>query len=365
MLDIDIDHHQGQFHLSADLSLGQGLTVLFGPSGSGKTTVINAVAGLIRPDKGSIRFDGNLWSDAATGHFLPTHKRRIGYVFQEPRLFPHLSVKANLLYGWYLSPREERRETLTTVSAMLGLENLLERAPNRLSGGEKQRVAIGRALMASPRLLLMDEPLSALDNGLKAQILPYIERIRDEAGVPILYVSHAVEEVTRLATRVVMMKAGKADMVEEGEHGLPFLPRMEESRPGTFLHARILRHDLEDGLTIASCPAGLLYLKYADLPLGTDIRLFVPAADIVLATGALNGVSTLNRLSGVVQTVAEIGKTVLVKVDCSGQSVEAEITRRSLQALQLMPGAKVSLLFKAVSADAAGVFRLVPPAGEV
>ncbi|WP_321379446.1 molybdenum ABC transporter ATP-binding protein [Rhizobium sp.] len=361
MLEIDIDHHQGDFHLNAVLVLGQGLTALFGPSGSGKTTIINAVAGLIRPEQGTIRFGGTLWSDAATGYFLPTHKRRIGYVFQEPRLFPHLSVKANLLYGRYFTPRDERRDTLKAVSDMLGLDPVLERSPNRLSGGEKQRVAIGRALMASPRLLLMDEPLSALDSALKAQILPYIERIRDEAGVPILYVSHAVEEVTRLANRVVMMKAGKAEMVEEGDHGLPFLPRMEESRPGTFLHARIIRQDEEDGLTIASFGADTLYLKYADLPLGTDIRLFVPAADLVLATGPLARVSTLNRLTGVVQWIAEIGKTVLVKVDCSGQTIEAEITRRSLQALDLVPGATVSVLFKAVSVDAAGVFRLTPP----
>lgn len=365
MLEIDIEHQQGHFQLSADVALGQGLTALFGPSGSGKTTIINAVAGLIRPRSGTIRFDGTLWSDASTGYFLPAHQRRIGYVFQEPRLFPHLSVKANLLYGWYFTPKRERRDTLETVSRLLGLEELLERSPNRLSGGEKQRVAIGRALMASPRLLLMDEPLSALDMGLKAQILPYIERIRDEAGVPIVYVSHAVEEVTRLANRVVMMKAGKAMLVEEGEHGLPFLPRIDDNRPGTFLYARLVRQDREEGLSIATCAAGQLYLKYADLPVGTEIRLFVPAADIVLATGNVTGVSTLNQLQGVVQFIAEIGNTVLVKVNCSGQSIEAEITRRSLQTLQLTPGASVSVLFKAVSADAAGVFRLTAPLSQL
>ncbi|WP_175577215.1 molybdenum ABC transporter ATP-binding protein [Rhizobium oryziradicis] len=358
MLEIDIDHHQGGFNLIADLALGQGLTALFGPSGSGKTTLINAVAGLIQPDKGRICFDGTLWSDASTGQFLPTHKRRIGYVFQEPRLFPHLSVKANLLYGQYFTPRRERRENLASVAELLGLEGLLARAPNRLSGGEKQRVAIGRALMTSPKLLLMDEPLSALDNGLKAQILPYIERIRDEAGVPILYVSHAVEEVTRLATRVVMMEAGKAIAIEGDDGGLLSLPRMEESRSGTFLAARIIGHEAEEGLTIATCAAGTLYLKYADLPVGTDIRLFIPVSDIVLATGALDGVSTLNRLGGVVKWVADIGKTVLVKVDCSGQFVEAEITQRSRYTLNLEPGKPVSVLFKAVSVEAGGVYRL-------
>ncbi|MBB4953810.1 molybdate transport system ATP-binding protein [Agrobacterium vitis] len=358
MLEIDIEHHQGRFNLSADLVLGQGLTALFGPSGSGKTTMINAVAGLIRPDRGTIRFDGTLWSDAATGRFLPTHKRRIGYVFQEPRLFPHLSVKANLLYGRHFAPRLERRENLGYVADLLGIGDLLERAPNRLSGGEKQRVAIGRALMASPRLLLMDEPLSALDGGLKAQILPYIERIRDEAGVPIVYVSHAVEEVTRLATRVVTLHAGHATLLEGADHGLLFLPKTEDSRPGSFLHARIVGHEIQDGLTVATCAAGTLYLKYADLPIGSEIRLFVPVGDIVLATGALDGVSSLNRLSGVVQHIVAMGQTVLVKVDCSGQSLEAEITRRSRQALMLAPGTAVSVLFKAVSVDAGGVYRL-------
>lgn len=358
MLEIDIDHHQGGFNLNADLALGQGLTALFGPSGSGKTTLINAVAGLIRPDKGIIRFNGMVWSDASTGQFLPTHKRRIGYVFQEPRLFPHLSVKANLLYGQSFTPSRERRENLRSVAELLGLENLLTRAPNRLSGGEKQRVAIGRALMTSPKLLLMDEPLSALDSGLKAQILPYIERIRDEAGVPILYVSHAVEEVTRLATRVVMMQAGKASVVQGDDGGLLSLPRVEESRPGTFLAARITGHDANEGLTIAACAAGTLYLKYADLPEGTDIRLFIPVSDIVLATGALDGVSTLNRLNGVVKWVDDIGKTVLVKVDCSGQLVEAEITQRSRYTLNLEPGRPVSVLFKAVSVEAGSVYRL-------
>lgn len=360
MLEIDINHRQGNFNLTADLTLGQGLTALFGPSGSGKTTIINAVAGLIRPDRGTIRFDGALWSDAVTGRFVPTHKRRIGYVFQEPRLFSHLSVKANLLYGQHFTPRLERRESLERVTQLLGIGDLLERAPNRLSGGEKQRVAIGRALMTSPRLLLMDEPLSALDAGLKAQILPYIERIRDEAGVPILYVSHAVEEVTRLANRVVTLRSGQATMVEGSDHDLLSLPLMEDSRPGTFLHARIAEHAPQEGLTMAVCAAGTLYLKYADLPVGTDIRLFVPVSDIVLATGAVEHISTLNRLNGVVQWIAVIGKTVLVKVDCCGQLIEAEITLRSRQLLHLEPGARVSVLFKAVSVEAGGVYRLTP-----
>lgn len=357
MLEIDIRHRQGVFELQADLRLGQGLTALFGPSGSGKTTLINAVAGLIRPDHGRISFADTLWSDAAAGTFLPTHRRRIGYVFQEPRLFPHLSVRSNLTYGRHFTPKPERHENLGRVSALLGIEGLLDRAPNRLSGGEKQRVAIARALMVSPKLLLMDEPLSALDIGLKAQILPYIERIRDEAGVPILYVSHAVEEVTRLATRVVTLNQGRTAMADAVEDTLQHLPRLGQNRPGSFLRARVTGHDAENGLTLATGPAGSLYLKHADLPVGTSIRVFVPASDLVLATGETGSLSTLNSLSGRVSAIFESGPTVLVRVDCGGEVLDAEVTRRSRAALDLEPGKPVSVLFKAVSVEAGGVYR--------
>ncbi|MCM2440782.1 molybdenum ABC transporter ATP-binding protein [Agrobacterium vitis] len=358
MLEIDIRHRQGTFDLEADLQLGSGLTALFGPSGSGKTTMINAVAGLIRPDQGRVAFEGRVWSDAQSGIFLPPHRRRIGYVFQEARLFPHLNVRANLTYGRYFTPKAERREDLSRICDLLGITDLLDRAPNGLSGGEKQRVAIARALMASPKLLLMDEPLSALDAALKAQILPYIERIRDEAGVPILYVSHAVEEVTRLASRVVTMSKGRAARVDLGEGALLHLPRLGDSRPGSFLHAHVNGHAREEGLTLATSPAGPLFLKYADLPVGTPIRLFIAASDLVLATGETGQLSTLNRLSGRVQAIFETGPGIVIRVDCSGQVIDAEITRRSLTALDLALGKPVSLLFKAVSVEAGGVYRL-------
>lgn len=200
---VDIGHHQGSFVLDAAFESTGRLTALFGPSGSGKTSLINAIAGLIRPQRGRIAVDGRVLVDTGDGVFIPKHKRRIGMVFQDARLFPHLSVAANLRYGRWFAPAAERYGDIGAVVELLGIGHLLDRRPAGLSGGEKQRVAIGRALLASPRLLLMDEPLASLDEARKTEILPYIERLRDETKVPIVYVSHSVAEVARDRKSVV------------------------------------------------------------------------------------------------------------------------------------------------------------------
>jgi molybdate transport system ATP-binding protein len=359
MLEIAIRHSQGDFSLAADLQIGEGLTALFGASGSGKTTLINLVAGLLRPAEGHVRLAGEVWSDTARGIFLPAHRRRIGYVFQEARLFPHLTVRQNLGYGERLLPSSDRRENLSRVVDLLGLGNLVGRLPRHLSGGEKQRVALGRALMASPKLLLMDEPLSALDSELKRQILPDIERIRDEVGIPILYVSHSVEEVARLATRVVAMERGKAIAVGAPDEVLSSVPRGAGSLPaGNFITATIAAHHAADGLTEARSTAGSLYVKSVDLPLGTEIRVFVPMADIVLATASVDGLSTLNRLAGHIAAIrAQNGAAVEVTVDCGGERMIVEVTRRSAALLELAIGKPVHLLFKTVSIAPEGLFR--------
>ncbi len=205
-LQVDISHSFGEFALKVAFNAGHGITALFGRSGAGKTTVINAVAGLLRPDGGHIHFNSETLSDKNT--FLPPHQRRFGYVFQDARLFPHLSVRDNLTFGTHYAPRATI--TLEEVSDLLGLDPLLDRAPGRLSGGEKQRVAVGRALLSQPRMLLMDEPLSNLDGPRKQDILPYLERLRDgPLALPILYVSHAVDEVERLADTLVLLKDGQ------------------------------------------------------------------------------------------------------------------------------------------------------------
>jgi molybdate transport system ATP-binding protein len=206
---VDIRHRLGEFDLDMGFESSGRLTAFFGHSGAGKTSLVNIIAGLIQPAHGRVSIDGETLVDTEKGIFVPPWRRRVGYVFQEGRLFPHLSVRQNLLYGQWFTPRGQRYETLSRVVDLLGIDTLLERRPGSLSGGEKQRVAIGRALLASPRLLLMDEPLASLDEARKAEILPYIERLRDEVRVPIIYVSHSVSEVARLATTIVRFSAGK------------------------------------------------------------------------------------------------------------------------------------------------------------
>jgi molybdate transport system ATP-binding protein len=202
-------HALGDFSLDVAFESDARVLALFGPSGSGKSTLLNVIAGLIRPQTGLVRLEGRVLTDTATATFVPPHRRRIGYVFQDTRLFPHLSVRRNLAYGQWFTPGGERYARPDEIVALLGLRALLDRRPPTLSGGEKQRVAIGRALLASPRLLLMDEPLASLDAARKAETLPYLERLRDELAIPVVYVSHSRDEVDRLADEVVHLEAGR------------------------------------------------------------------------------------------------------------------------------------------------------------
>jgi molybdate transport system ATP-binding protein len=208
MMAVAIRHRQGDFTLDVAFETGARVIALFGPSGSGKTTILNVIAGLLRPQSGLIRVDGQVLTDTGRGVMVPSHRRRIGYVFQGARLFPHLNVHQNLTYGRWFAPKAERFASLDEIVALLGIGPLLARKPATLSGGEKQRVAIGRALLAAPRLLLMDEPLASLDAARKAETLPYIERLRDELRIPIVYVSHSADEVERLASEVIRLDNG-------------------------------------------------------------------------------------------------------------------------------------------------------------
>src|SRR5713226_6180296 len=207
-IEVDVAHRLGAFALDVRCTSAGRLTAFFGQSGAGKTSLVNIIGGLIRPDRGRIAVDGATLVDTASGIFVPPHRRRVGYVFQEGRLFPHLTVRQNLMFGRWFRPPQERKVRLETVLDLLGIGHLLQRRPGALSGGEKQRVAIGRALLASPRLLLMDEPLAALDDERKMEVLTLIERLRDGFKVPIVYVSHSIDEVARLASPVVVFSAG-------------------------------------------------------------------------------------------------------------------------------------------------------------
>jgi molybdate transport system ATP-binding protein len=202
-------HTLGDFTLDVTFEAHGRVVALFGPSGSGKSTLLDIIAGLVRPDEARVEVEGRVLADTATGLHVPVHRRRVGYVFQDARLLPHLSVARNLRFGRWFTPRTDRYGTFEEVVALLGVGHLLDRSPNTLSGGEKQRVAIGRALLASPRLLLMDEPLASLDAARKAETLPYIERLRDELAVPIVYVSHSRDEVERLTREIVHLENGR------------------------------------------------------------------------------------------------------------------------------------------------------------
>ncbi|HZX86166.1 MAG TPA: molybdenum ABC transporter ATP-binding protein, partial [Reyranella sp.] len=255
-LDVDIDHARDNFRIAARFAAAPGLTALFGRSGAGKTTLIDIVGGLMRPDRGRVAVDGQVLVDTERGIFVPSHQRRIGYIFQDSRLFPHLSVRRNLLYGrWFNRDAGGAGADLKSVVDLLGIGHLLERRPASLSGGEKQRVAIGRALLAHPQLLLMDEPLAALDEARRAEILPYIERLRDEMGVPILYVSHSVAEVARLATTVVILTDGKVTAVGPVAD---ILPLADSGDGGSVLDATVARHDEAFQLSVLASAAGEL-----------------------------------------------------------------------------------------------------------
>lgn len=345
--DVDIQIRRGTFELNAAFSAPRGLTVLFGRSGSGKTTLINAVAGLQRPDQGRIEVDNRVLFNAERKVNLPTRKRRLGYIFQDARLFPHLSVQQNLRYGM---PRIKGND-FGKIIEMLGIEPLLKRAPAQLSGGEKQRVAIGRALLAQPELLLADEPLAALDTRRKAEILPYFERIRDELGLPILYVSHSATEVARLATTVVVLEQGRVTQVGTAGDVLsdPSVTPTGVRNLGSLLQARLIRHH-DDGLSELNASGIALLVPRLQAPVGAAVRLRIAAHDIILSNRAPEGLSALNVIPGTVSALRTgEGPGALVTLTTDAGPVLARITQRSAKALNLGPGASCFAIVKSVA----------------
>lgn len=358
MISVSVLHRQGEFVLDAHFEAGEGVTALFGPSGSGKTTLVQMIAGLSRPDDARICFGKTIWSDTDQRIFVPPHRRRVGYVFQEGRLFPHLTARQNLLYGRFFAPKGERSISEEEVVSLLGISRLLGDRPSTLSGGEKQRVAIGRALLAAPRLILMDEPLSALDRARKQEILPYIERIRDEIKIPIIYVSHAIDEVAKLATRVVLLEEGKVKAAGKPVDIFPDAASMPEAiAPQSILEGQLIEHQPSYGLSLAQVGSNVVTLQLVDLPVGTPVRFRVPATDIMLALEKPADISALNDLAGTVTAVDTSGPYVQVTLDCAGQRLVSRITLLSAERLTLAPGRGVHALFKAVTVDSASVFH--------
>lgn len=351
MLDVRIKHRLGAFDLDVGFSAPAGVTVLFGKSGSGKTTVINAVAGLLLPEEGTVRLDGLALMDRREGRFLPPHRRRLGYIFQDARLFPHLSVRQNLMFGRWFAPRDATRPPVAPVVDMLDLGPLLERRPGALSGGERQRVAIGRALLSGPRMVLADEPLSALDEARKAEILPYFERLRDEVSVPILYVTHSVAEVARLATTVVALDKGR--VVAQGSAadvlGNPAVTPLGARAAGAVILARVMAQE-DDGLSVLEAGGVRILLPRVAHPLGTELRLRIAAHDVILSRHRPEGLSALNIISGTVEEVRQgDGPGALVALSTPAGRILARITRRSAGALGLTPGAECYAVVKSVA----------------
>lgn len=357
-LQVDVRHRLGGFALQAQFGSDGGLTALFGPSGSGKTSLVNIIGGLIRPEHGRVVVDGQVLLDTQAGIDLPSHRRRIGYVFQEARLFPHLTVRQNLLFGRWFAPRLAPATTeLDAVLELLGIGHLLARRPAGLSGGEKQRVAIGRALLAKPRLLLMDEPLASLDEARKAEILPHIERLRDELHIPIIYVSHAVAEVARLATTLAVMEQGRVVVAGPGAEVMTRLDIAGLSglrEAGSVLEGEVLAHDPHYGLTTLRSRAGLLQIPGPPRSHGARLRVRILARDVMLSLGRPQGLSALNILAG---TVAEIGEgdgrgAVTLRIDCGGAPLLSRVTAKSVAELGLVPGLGIHAIVKSVSVEA-------------
>lgn len=347
-LQVALQHRFESFSLDMAFTAPPGLTVLFGRSGSGKTSVINAVAGLCRPDQGRIAVNGRVLGDTARGLWLPPHKRRLGYIFQEGRLFPHMTVRQNMGYGqWFAGGRGE----LSHVTEMLGLGHLLDRRPAALSGGEKQRVAIGRALLANPGLILADEPLAALDEARKAEILPYFERLRDEATCPILYVTHSAAEVARLATSVVVIEGGRVIRQGSAAEVLadPGVIPTGIRAVGAILTARIKAHHA-DGLTELDAGGLPLFLPRVPQQPGAEMRVRIAAQDVILSRARPEGLSALNILPGRVSSLrAGDGPGAMVTLDTAAGRVLARVTRRSAERLGLAPGVECHAVVKTVS----------------
>jgi molybdate transport system ATP-binding protein len=364
-LSVRIRLSYGNFSLDVDHRFAaSGLTALFGQSGSGKSTLLRVIAGLETSGQANIAMGSEVWQHERSR--VAPERRGVGYVFQDARLFPHLSVRGNLGYA---SRRAKRfaGPSMEEVVEALDLSPLLERRPSGLSGGERQRVAIGRALLAAPRILLMDEPLASLDAQRKTEIMPYIERLRDEAKVPIIYVSHSVAEVARLATDVVLLAAGKivlsgptSDILQR----LDLLPQDEVGEGGAVLDMVVDEHDETYGMTVLRSAAGEIRVPRIHAPEGARVRLRIRARDVMVATEKPRGLSALNVLAGRIAGMNSGGGPVVdVRIDCSGETVVARLTRQSTHTLGLTLGQDVFAVVKTVSFDRGSATRGMQPAG--
>jgi len=362
-LDVAVRKRLGAFDLDVAFTSPAGATALFGPSGAGKTSVANTIAGILAPDEGHVRLDGVTLHDSARGVDVPVHERGVGYVFQDSRLFPHLTVMRNLRFGLERASGRPQVAAFDPVVDLLALRPLLDRKPRGLSGGERQRVALGRALLGQPRLLILDEPLASLDAGHRAEILPYLTRLRDAYAVPMVYVSHTIDEVVRLATHVVLIAQGQVvatgpvhEIFSRADLRMHTGRRFEAS---SIVDATIVAHRPAWNLTDVTLGASTLSVPAVDAPPGTRLRLRIRAREVALAHSEPVDSSIGGRLRGTIAEIVERdGPYAEVLVDVGGASVWALVTRHSVERLKLAVGQPTWCLIKTVALDN----RLVGPA---
>jgi molybdate transport system ATP-binding protein len=355
MIDVALRRQFGKFDLDIAFKNSDGITALFGRSGSGKSTTISLIAGLSRPNAGHIILEDRVLTDVEKRIFVRPYRRRIGLVFQDSHLFPHLDVTQNLRFGRWFAPRNARDVNFDQVVETLGIGHLLKRWPNKLSGGERQRVAIGRALLSGPRLLLFDEPFAALDVQRRLEILPLIETLRDEFKIPIVYVSHAIEEVARLAACVVVLENGRVKAMGAPEDVLSETasaaddPRFGRS---SLLNVEVGARDTTYGLTELLHPAGKIWLAGPAGPEGTKARILVRATDVTLSTAQPHQMSAQGVLAGKVESVKIEGPFALIEIALSGDGkLYALATHRSVAELHLAAGDPVFAMVKTVALD--------------
>ncbi|MGD8567437.1 MAG: molybdenum ABC transporter ATP-binding protein [Gammaproteobacteria bacterium] len=350
-IDVRFNLLRGEFNLDVRFTIpNTGVTAVFGPSGCGKTTLLRAMAGLEYCQQGFLSLDGDIWHDDR--RFVPTHQRSLGYVFQEANLFPHLSVQGNLEYGYKRLPMDLRTLEFDKIVTLLGLDSLLHRLPSQLSGGERQRVAVGRALLTSPRLLLMDEPMSALDTNSKNEIYPFLERLHQELAIPVLYVSHSLDEVARLGNHLIVMEAGQvlasgpiANMFTRSD-----LPLIHGQGAESLIEAQVSWHDDEFQLTYLTFAGGQFTVPRTDVPQGRAVRLRVPARDVSLTLQRQSDTSILNIFPATVEDIVEESPAQLtIRLNANGVVILSRITRKSAAVLELEKGKAVYAQIKSVA----------------
>jgi molybdate transport system ATP-binding protein len=353
MINVDVARRIGAFSLKVAFKNSAGITALFGRSGAGKSMTLGLIAGLARPDAGHVILDERVLVDTQRQIFVPAHKRRIGLVFQDSHLFPHFGVKQNLLFGRWFALRREGAISFNRVVQTLGIGHLLDRSPAQLSGGERQRIAIGRALLSCPKLLLLDEPFAALDLQRRLEILPLIETLRDEFKIPIVYVSHAVEEVARLAAWVVVLDDGH--VTAQGDPAEVLRPAIsEDARFGgaSLLTLQVGKRDEAYGLTQLLHPAGTIWLAGLARAKGACVRVLVKPTDVTLSAGPPQGLSVQSVLEGKLTGIEFSGPLALADIALTGEGrLSAMATRRAIDELGLHVGDGVFALIKTAALD--------------